>query len=123
MTAIEKWKKRLLKRTQTLYLFDTQVIEYFDRWVGDKRITKMGTRYFVLWLESRGGRLCFGSLEDGMMTRYGVNTIGAHQSDHPRDWYNGDAINDEVAAEMTKIRQGISTLPTFDIDTLKDLKL
>lgn len=104
--GVDEWLKRT-RRKSPFYLY--------RRVHSDK-----GWTYFVIWNE--GNKTKYGSLEDGMWTRYGINTCTVLNGETKFDLWQGDQINDDIFDQMLKVRHEESDLPIFEVHTLKNLR-
>lgn len=116
-----KWMKRL-NRKGPFYLLSTETEPHtIYRWEDGTRIDTETTKqvYCVIWNDKEKTKL--GYFQDYMSTRYGVSTRCVLNGDTPFDLWNGQGTTDEEFAEMLKVRQGQSTLPHFDLNTIQGL--
>lgn len=56
-----------------------------------------------------------------MLCCYGIDTRAALIGDRPQDVWNGHKLDDGEVQAMMAVRNGKSSLPTFDLNTLQNI--
>lgn len=102
MDDIEKWKRRTIKKGPFR--------------LENKSKNFNGFKYYLIWNEK--DKTKYGYLYDGMYCRYGIKTISVLNGGSMLDLWNGSAIDASIFNEMLKVRNNISSLPDFDINTV-----
>lgn len=115
---VAKWMKRL-NRKGPFYLLRTEPYHYEVTRQDGSLFVKDGTTYVIIWND--GDKTKLGSVHDHMWCRYGVSTRTVLNGDRPHDLWNGAGISDEEFQEMLAVRKNSSTLPIFQLETLKNL--
>ena len=112
MNDVEKWLKRA-NRKGPFYLYKIEPL--VREWLTEQS----GNQYYLIWNDK--DRTCYGSVHDEMLCRYGFDTITVLKGDTKFDLWNGKCIDDDIFNEMIKVRNGLSTLPMFDLSTINNI--
>ena len=116
---VEKWMKRLAKKGPFFLLKSEPWTSPHAHW---QHGVRTGTAYTVIWHDQNKGDVKIGTLHDWMTARYGIQTRAALKGDRPHDLWNGRAVEDGEFEEMLAVWEDRSTLPHFDITTLKNVE-
>lgn len=118
--GVAEWRKRL-SRKGPFYLYAKTPYDYVINRSDGSVFERHGTRYHLIWND--GLKTKIGSVHDHMSTRYGIATKAAANGDRMLDVWNGGAINEPEFKMMMEVRNGVSSLPKFDLSTLVGLSV
>lgn len=118
---VAAWKKRL-NRKGPFHLLRTEAGTH-DKWDHSAappfKKTVPISIYVVIWNDGEKTKL--GAFSDHMSCRYGVGTRSVLKGDTPYDLWNGHNVDDDSFAAMLAVRNGTSSLPLFNLDTIEGL--
>jgi hypothetical protein len=115
---IQAWKNRI-RRKGPFYLYSSEPYHYELLRSDGVRIVQDGTQYTVIWRDKNKVRI--GTLRDWMSCRYGIATRANLLGDRPQDMWRGHLVDDAEFEAMRAVRNGVSSLPEFDLDNLRNL--
>ena len=115
---VQAWLKRMARKGPFL-LYQSQEASYD---VLGERGFRMGWERYLIWTE--GGKTKIGRVCDGMLTRYGIDTLAWVRTDDLDNTWRArpGAITPSMLAAMRKAAKGESDLAEFDLSTLKDVR-